>query len=244
MKPIKNLSLVVVCGIFLSYVLVSCSTSIYSGSSSIITKRKYMKGYCIDIKSRNGKIKKFVRNKTENEKLVIKDINENSYYDLPEIENNEELDLIASNENQIILPKQKIYKLTKIANLKSPITKSIKLIKRQKINLEKVEDYSGDGNKKINGLAIASFAISLISLFLTLLSALSGYGFGVLAFFGFILGLLAILLGIFGVRAVNKSGKRSWGKGFAITGIIIGSYAVLIGIVAMIFSGISFSLFF
>ncbi len=217
MKSIKNLSLIVICGIFLSQVFVSCSTTTYSGSSGIITKRKYMKGYCIDIKSGKGKTEKFDKNKKENEKFVIKKGNENSIDNLPEIENNEELNLIASNENQIILPKQKIYKLIKIADLKLPVTKSIKLIKRQKMNFKKVEGHSDE-----NTLGIASFAMSLISMILTLiiLSIGCGYPQGV-AFLSLILGLISVILGIVAL----SNGEN---PGFAIAGITIGIASLLI----------------
>ena len=103
--------------IVLSQVITSCSKSTWPVSSNNIAKVKSFKGLHTSVKSsKNNSEKNDLTKVKTNQKNKISaiDHNEINFSDNPiETENNEELDLTASNKNDIVLSKKNIYKQVK-----------------------------------------------------------------------------------------------------------------------------------
>lgn len=127
-KTTRNIVLIAISAICLGQVIISCSTSTCPVASSYVTKAKSLKGYYTGIKSIKNKSKQLANNQTQNEvkndltkkeisqknKTSVIDHNNTNYSDNPiENENNEELDLITSNKNAIVLPRKNIYQQIK-----------------------------------------------------------------------------------------------------------------------------------
>jgi len=73
------------------------------------------------------------------------------------------------------------------------------------------------GERKISGMAVASFVLSLCGFFCA----------------GFILGLLAVIFGGVALSAINKD-PRLGGKGLAIAGLVIGIIDLAVWIVLLV----------
>ncbi len=73
-----------------------------------------------------------------------------------------------------------------------------------------------DSNKN-NGLAIAGFVVSLVSIFFN---------------FYCITGIVGIILSVIGLKKSSELGGK--GKGMAIAGIILGVVGIVIGIIAIV----------
>lgn len=82
---------------------------------------------------------------------------------------------------------------------------------------EKNENLNGNVQKSTNGLAIAGFVVSLVSLFIN--------------FWG-IVGLVGTILSAVGLSHVKKTNS---GKGLAIAGLVIGIISIVYGIYVIIF---------
>lgn len=82
---------------------------------------------------------------------------------------------------------------------------------------------AGAAPAKTNGLAIAALVIAILSFF------------GAFLAIGALGGILAVVLGIIGLRQVNASGGTQTGRGIAIGGIAVGGVSILVGVVVFAF---------
>lgn len=70
-----------------------------------------------------------------------------------------------------------------------------------------------------NGLAITSLIIAVLSFFLAFVMV------------GAVGGVIAVVLGVVGLRQVNASGGTQGGRGLAVSGIVIGALSIVLGLV-------------
>ena len=74
---------------------------------------------------------------------------------------------------------------------------------------------------KSNGLAIAGFVVSLVSIF-----------FNFYCITGIVTGIVGIILSIIGLKKSSELGGK--GKGMAIAGIVLGVVGIVIGIIVIV----------
>ena len=79
------------------------------------------------------------------------------------------------------------------------------------------QPYMGETKQNLNTMALVSFVISCISIFLN--------------FWG-IVGIVAVVFSVVGFVQTNNSNER--GRGFAIAGMILGGLSVLYGFIVLI----------
>jgi len=126
-ETIRNLGLLAVSVIFLNQIIISCSsyknlTCPDLSSRQKLTTEKSHNSHFVNLKLRNKK------NKSE------------KYFDSPLEENNEEVELIVSTENKIVLPTHKIYNKIKIEDINSEVKSITKQIKRQNNSFKNKKD--------------------------------------------------------------------------------------------------------
>lgn len=82
--------------------------------------------------------------------------------------------------------------------------------------------YGGSGpSQPSNGIGIGAMVVGIVGLVLSWIP-----------FLGLVLGIVALVLGIVGIRKVNR--REATNKGMAITGVVTGAIATLIGIFFLI----------
>ncbi len=195
-------------GIMLS--ISSCNTSSSLTDSGMVQKRRYQKGYHLNLKSRPT-------DKAEEEVLAQKEV---------------EAPLVAALDGQIAvdeqlapkdlkaLPFQKRKSESKVRekhkNLKPTKFRAEESSLKQKESEYRVRsqqpDYYGSSVKKLNTVALISFLCAMVSLIVA----------------GIPLGLAALILGIIGLSQINNYPEMYKGKGFAIVGIIIGLISIVV----------------
>lgn len=89
-------------------------------------------------------------------------------------------------------------------------------------NVEAIQTEGSTNNGKANGLSIASMVLSIVSVFL----------------FRTVCSILGIVFGAISYKKIKKTGQK--GKGFAITGIVVG--CVVLGIELIVLFFLSFAL--
>lgn len=195
-----------VCLMILSTTLIffSCSTSKRVVGKGIIQKRKYLKGFYLDIYNQketktqmtyNQKLNRFsINNQTTNEQTYIND---------NDIENNYSVDEEVAD-----------YKLICSANNKSEW-----LIKKQLITTKRIEDQN-----KINLLKNKTKIKNPKDEPKNNPKVIWGWGLSIVGFFiaGLILGIISIILCSIGLKEIKQNPDKWTGKNYAIAGIIMG----------------------
>jgi len=200
------------------------SNSVTSGK---IVKRKYQKGFYVDLfKSKIPQKIITSHDNTINPPVVVKaiskhaeDNNQTNYVSqTPDGNSN----LLASNDNVIVNSKDQSGLYTIIPIVVNKPVKSFEIIKykRNKYSEQKNKNKSSDDNK-ISGLAVAGFLLALSGIGILFLPV-SQSVLMVISIISMMLCVLAIILSIIGKHKMSTSHNEIKGKGFAIFGIILG----------------------
>jgi hypothetical protein len=224
-------------------VLLSCSTTDKVISEHSIQKRKYNKGFFVNIRNKEkiSKTKLFENSfsKINDQKIlksmVIESENgiSNQLTNLDEHYEANNNSLIASTNNKILI-NQNISKLNN--SLHKEYFNSKKFVKVfNKINHSSRNDFNKynskpditpiDDKKESDGrkMSIASFVCGLVGLVLFPFTGISALIFGILAV-------------IFGIKGINKGNLR----GFAIAGLILGIIDLLMFFIALLIISLFF----
>lgn len=246
--------------IVLSIFLFSCSTTDRLTSKDSVIKRKYQKGYFVDLPFR--KIKKLERNKikiienNETSDLVVKDENflEQESQEILFASASDEVFQIVSNENNkpLIQKKEEVQKskatqqdYIDVIYLKNGDIIKGTIIENAPNNYIKIEIAGGsvftikyeDILKMTREKVEHSYSDrkeydSAKSETLSNFSFLSGI-LGLL-FAGILFGPAAIILGFLGLSKISKNPEKWKGRGWAIAGIIIGFIGFIFGLVMLL----------
>ncbi|MFH1004546.1 MAG: DUF4190 domain-containing protein [Bacteroidota bacterium] len=197
--------------------LYSCATTNDVITDNFISKRKYTRGYFVQmpIKQKKQDVK-FVAEKSENKNKYV------SFDEMGEeiivSANNNEPAIIIQKPQTLLVPEKKI--ISAVQSIKQLYESDINDIKTFRNEYKKIKKIfrntsaHSDNDKKDEkgtaGLSIASFAFSIVGLIIA----------------GIILGAVAI---IFGTIALTK--KNTKAKGLAIAGIIIGAADIILVLV-------------
>lgn len=200
--------ILVIIGIVLG--LSSCKTSSSLTDSGLVQKRRYQKGYHLNLKSHS-------HDKSDKQELAQKE---------------KESPLVASIDGQLSIDQQLPPKELKtlpepkneIETTESSTSKKLnrpKVHSGERLSVKKHSeykprsdgpDYYGKTGKKLNILALLSFIFAILSIFIL----------------GIPFGIAALVCGIIGLSQISKYPDVYKGKGFAIAGIIIGLIAIVI----------------
>lgn len=220
MKFIKS-----VCALLILTLLVaSCSQSHEVITGKHIQKRKYLKGYHVNKKTKKAESNFSLTKskKKEYKKLDAREIHKKSIIDDAVDQNKSENTISNSSEDgKTVNGKNKkpaYFDNTLRDQIEDRLGKSKdkvrKRLKKKSTRIMKLLP-EADGTPSTDSHATASFIMALVGLLI----------------FGIILGLLAMIFGIISLGRINKSGGTLKGVGFATAGIIIG----FIDVVALLF---------
>lgn len=90
-----------------------------------------------------------------------------------------------------------------------------------------------EGKRNIDGIGVASIIIGLLSLIMLL------FGTIIIALFGIFLAIIAIILGAVSLGKINRNPDLYSGRGFALTGLLLGIFSLLVvGILILLLSAL------
>lgn len=213
LNPLKLYILII--GILVG--LGSCNTSSSLSDSGLVQKRRYQKGYHLNLRSNSGsKSNKEEFSQIEKEAPLVASIDgEMNIEDrgAPKILKNRpvEIDNHSGEISEI--------SHTKVVSpqIQSNESKRIKKYSKHKLHSSDPDYYAPATSRKVNTLALLSFIFAILSLFIL----------------GIPFGIAAVVCGIIGLSQIGKSPEVYKGKGFAIVGLIIGLIAVIIVLAAL-----------
>jgi hypothetical protein len=89
-----------------------------------------------------------------------------------------------------------------------------------------------EGKRNIDGIGVASIIIGLLSLIML-------FGTIIIALFGIFLAIIAIILGAVSLGKINRNPDLYSGRGFALTGLLLGIFSLLVvGILILLLSAL------
>lgn len=203
-------------------ILFSCQSGESIADHGIIQKRKYQKGYHLNIKKRSD----FDRNSIQAEKTPEDSFTESLRAEIPEKTVEPMLKESTVKESKL-KPETTLEKSTgnrevdkSIDNfsgddLNASTEENAEINFKKKIDSKnRIESQPQDyyAAKRLNIFALLSFIFAILSIFI----------------FGLAFGIAAVVLGIMGIMQIEKNPDAYKGKGFAIVGLIIGIIAVAV----------------
>lgn len=176
-------------------------------NSCSIEKRHYRSGYYFNNTEKN---KSEIRDEIVKQSEPTKSVIENKIV-INEPEDLEDANLFASiNEAEpLYIEKPQPLNYSQVKNHKEQ-NESFKA--ELKNGYKKIKS---DNDKRMSGMAVAGFIVSLLGLFL----------------FGILMGLIGIIFSAIGLAKINKNQDKFKGKGLAVAGLIIGIIDILVWIV-------------
>jgi hypothetical protein len=227
MKNQNCFPVVFILAIIIIFLFQSCASTDKVTNSGIIQKRKYTKGFYVNIIRNKIKINKNLKIERQvlNDNCIVEEkynVLECSFEDYNKETDTNSVYLVTSTKViPVILQKNKLPLISTLSKPQKPSKNIVKRIftkSKQKATAKSLIDQPNE-DPKLNKIAMFGFVCSLLALTGIIVSAVFSIFAAIYSFFFIIPAIICCSIGIF---QINRRKGKEKGKAFAVIGLIIG----------------------